>query len=155
MMSGVRASSMKMLSASSTRAKWCGALHVGVLRRVRWPLPCSQAAQNGESCPLVPDDLEPVAQEIEAELRGGAVGDVAAIGGCAVLLGHLQLQDADASGRGLVDRPDPLGVAAGQVIVDRGDVDALAGQGVEEGRQRGEQRLAFAGGQLGQSRPGA
>ena len=49
----------------------------------------------------------------------------------------------------LVDRPHPLGVAAGQVVVDRDDMHALARQRVEERRHRGDQRLAFAGLQLG------
>ncbi len=46
-------------------------------------------------------------------------------------------------------RAHPLGVAAGQVVVDRDDVDALAGQRVQVGRQRRHQRLAFAGLHLG------
>ena len=48
-----------------------------------------------------------------------------------------------------VDAAHPLGVAAGQVVVDRDDVDALAGERVEVGGQRGDQRLAFAGLHLG------
>ena len=43
----------------------------------------------------------------------------------------------------------PLGVAAGEVVVHRHDVDALAFEGVEIDRQRGDQRLAFAGLHLG------
>ena len=49
----------------------------------------------------------------------------------------------------VVDRAHPLGVAAGQVVVDRDHVDALAGQRVEHDRQRGGQRLALAGLHLG------
>ncbi len=45
----------------------------------------------------------------------------------------------------LVDRAHPLGVAAGQVIVDGDDVHAAAGQGIQVGGQRGDQRFAFAG----------
>ena len=51
--------------------------------------------------------------------------------------------------RALVDRQHPFAVAAGQVIVDGDDVDALALQGVEVGRQRGDQGFAFAGDHLG------
>jgi hypothetical protein len=43
----------------------------------------------------------------------------------------------------------PLGVAVGQIVVDRDDVDALAGQRIEVGGQRGDQRLAFAGAHFG------
>jgi hypothetical protein len=39
----------------------------------------------------------------------------------------------------------PLGVAAGQVVVDGDHVDALAGERVQIHGQRGDQRLAFAG----------
>ena len=43
----------------------------------------------------------------------------------------------------------PLRVAAGQVVVDRDDVHALAGERVQVGGQRGDQRLALAGLHLG------
>ena len=48
-----------------------------------------------------------------------------------------------------VDRRHPLGVAAGQVVVDGHDVDALAGERVERDGERGGQRLALAGLHLG------
>ena len=43
----------------------------------------------------------------------------------------------------------PLGVAAGEVVVHRDDVDAAAGERVEVRGQRRDQRLAFAGAHLG------
>ncbi len=51
--------------------------------------------------------------------------------------------------RALVDRRHPFAVAAGQVIVDRDDVNALAFQRVEIGGQRGDQGFAFAGDHFG------
>ena len=45
----------------------------------------------------------------------------------------------------MVDRPHPLGVAPGQVVVDRDHVGALAGERVQVGGQRGHQGLALAG----------
>ena len=48
-----------------------------------------------------------------------------------------------------VDPAHPLGVAAGEVVVDRDDVHALAGERVEVGRQRRDQRLALTGLHLG------
>ena len=45
--------------------------------------------------------------------------------------------------------PHPVGVALGQVVVDRDDVDALAGQGVQISRQGADERLALAGLHLG------
>ena len=97
-------------------------------------------------------DLEPlqlVAEEVEAELLGRAVGDVAGIGGPAGRVGLAGLDAADRQAQHLVDRRHPLGVAAGQVVVDRDDVHALARQGVEERRHGRDQRLAFARLQLG------
>ena len=44
-----------------------------------------------------------------------------------------------------VNAAHPLGVAFGQVVVDRDDVDALAGEGVEIGGHGGHQGLAFTG----------
>ena len=49
----------------------------------------------------------------------------------------------------LVDRAHPLGVAAGEVVVDRDDVDALAGERVEHDGERAGERLALAGAHLG------
>ena len=82
--------------------------------------------------PLGAGHLESIAQEIEAELRGGAVGDVAAIQRLTLLIGHLLAEDADGQAEGLVNRPHPLGVAASEVVVDGGDVNAFALQGIEE-----------------------
>ena len=65
MMSGVRASSMKMLSASSTRAKWV-ALHRGSSCRGRGRR--IHGAQNGRLRRPAAAELQPVAEEVEAEL---------------------------------------------------------------------------------------
>ena len=52
---------------------------------------------------------------------------------------------ADLQAEELVEAAHPLRVAAGQVVVDGDDVDALAFQRVEVGRQRGDEGLAFTG----------
>ena len=59
------------------------------------------------------------------------------------------LDDADRHAEEAVDAAHPLGVAAGQVVVHRDDVDALALERVQVGGQRGDERLAFAGLHLG------
>ena len=56
---------------------------------------------------------------------------------------------ADREAQAQIERAHPLHVAAGEVVVDRDDVDALAFEGVQIGRQRGDQRLAFAGHHFG------
>ena len=93
--------------------------------------------------------LHVVAQIVEAELVVGAVGDVAVVGGLALLVveavhDHAGLQPEEA-----VDLAHPLGVALGEIVVDGDDVDAAAGERVEIDRERRDQRLAFAGLHLG------
>ena len=77
-----------------------------------------------------------VAQVVEAELGVGAVRDVGRVGGALLLVGLHVLQHADGEPEALVDRAHPLRVAAGQVVVDGDDVDALAGERVEHDGQR-------------------
>ena len=91
---------------------------------------------------------EVVAQVVEAELRVGAVGDVALVLG-APTSGRILLDHADGHAERLVDRPHPLGVAAGEVVVHRDQVDALAGQRVQVDRQRRDERLALTRAHLG------
>ena len=112
-------------------------------------------------------ELHVVAQVIEPELAVGPVGDVGPVGllpraGPEVRhahvgrahrrveqVGRLVLEDAHREPQGVVDGPHPLGVPLGQVVVDRDDVDPLAGEGVEVHRQGGHQGLALARGHLG------
>ena len=90
-------------------------------------------------------EAEAVAEQVEARLLGGDVGDVAGVGGAALGRPHRLLHVADAHAQKLVDRPHPGGVAARQVVVEGEDVDAAAGEGGEEGRGDGGERLALAG----------
>ena len=90
-----------------------------------------------------------VAQVVEAELGVGAVRDVGRVRGALLLVRLHVLQDADGEAERLVDRPHPVGVASGQVVVDRDDVHALAGERVEHHRGGRGQRLALAGPHLG------
>ena len=89
--------------------------------------------------------LHVVAQVVEAELVVGAVGDV---GGVLHALGVLVLAvDNHAVGQAeeVVDLAHPLGVAPREVVVDRDDMDALAGERVQIDGQGGDQGLALAG----------
>ena len=126
MISGVRASSIRMLSTSSTMPNG-------------WPRCTTSSSEAGHV----------VAQVVEAELGVGAVGDVGRVGGLLVLEGQHGLDHADGHAERVVDRAHPLGVAAGEVVVHGDEVDALAGERVEEDRQRGDERLALAGLHLG------
>ncbi len=94
-------------------------------------------------------EREVVAQVVEPELVVGPVGDVGAVGGALLIGGLAGLHDADAHAEEVEDRPHPVRVALREVLVDRDDVGALAGQRVEVRGQRGDQRLALAGAHLG------
>ncbi len=93
--------------------------------------------------------LHVVAQIVEAVFVVGAVGDVAGIGRLA--LGVIEAVNDHAGGHAeeAVDLAHPAGVAAGEVVVDGDDVDALAGERIEIDRKRRDQGLAFAGLHLG------
>ena len=90
-----------------------------------------------------------VAQVVETELVVGAVGDVGAVGGVLVRMRHARVDHAHAQAQPVVQLAHLGGVAAGQIVVHRDHVHALAFQRVEVHRQRGDQRLALAGTHLG------
>ena len=56
---------------------------------------------------------------------------------------------ADAHAEEAIDPAHPLGVALGEIVVDGDDMHALAGERVQIDRERGDERLAFAGAHLG------
>ena len=126
MISGVRASSMRIESTSSTIGEAVAALDA-----------------------LLDGAGHVVAEVVEAELVVGAVGDVAGVGHAPLVGAHLGQDHADGEPEEVVDAAHPLGLELGQVVVDRDDVDALALEGVEVGRQRRDQGLALAGLHLG------
>ncbi len=107
--------------------------------------------------------LEPhrhvVAQVVEAELVVGPVGDVSGVRGTPLRRCHLGLDEPDLEPEKAVDAAHPLRITAGEVIVDRHDVDAAPGDAVEVRRHRRNQRLPLAGLHLGDvapvQRPGA
>jgi hypothetical protein len=108
-----------------------------------------------------------VAQVVEAEFVVGAVRDVAQVGGAPVdgaqrrhadvgrgVRGivaerRFVLDDAHRQSERVVERPHPLRVALGEVVVDGHDVHALARQRVEVRGQRRHERLALARRHLG------
>ena len=90
-----------------------------------------------------------IAQIVEAELVVGAVGDVRRIRGLLEVVAHLRHIDADGQAQEAVDSAHPVGIALGEVIVDGDDVHTAAGQRIQVGGQRSDQRLAFAGAHFG------
>ena len=87
-----------------------------------------------------------VAQVVEPELVVGAVRDVGAVVLALLLRPVLEAGDdqPDVEPEPLVDASHPLGVEAGEVVVDRDEVHAVAGEGVEVGREGRHEGLAFA-----------
>ena len=90
-------------------------------------------------------DHHVVPQIVKAELVVGAVGHVRQIGLFALGRLHIVNHQPHAQTEEPVHLAHPLTVAAGQIIVDRHHMDALAGEGVEVHRHGGHQRFAFAG----------
>ncbi len=76
-----------------------------------------------------------IAEEIEAHLVGGAVGDVARVLLGAIRLLHLLLNAADFHAERFVDWPHPVGIAFGQVVVHRGQMRTFAFERGEIERQ--------------------
>ena len=122
MISGVRASSIRIESTSSTIGEVVAALDA-VLQRMG----------------------HVVAQVVEAELVVGAVGDVGGVGDAPLVGRHLREDHADVQAQEAVHPAHPLAVAFGQVVVDGDDVHALAADAVEVGRQHRGQGFAFTG----------
>ena len=86
-----------------------------------------------------------VAQIVEAEFVIRTVGDIGSVGGLFLLMRHLREIHPHAEAEETVQTPHPLGVTRGEIVVHGDDVHALAGDGIEVGRQGADQSLAFAG----------
>ena len=140
MISGVRASSIRIESTSSTMAK---------LNILNWvPLPSTAGTDMGSMVRWTQSahpELHVVAEVIEPEFVVGAVGDVGGVAVAALAIVQIVHDDADAQPQGLVDPAHPFRVALGQIIVDRDHVHAEPGERVQINRKRRHQRLAFAG----------
>ncbi len=90
-------------------------------------------------------ELHVVSQIVETELVVGSIGDIQVIGGLAFVIVQTMKDAADRQPEEMIDRSHPFGVPPGQIVVDRNDMNAFAGQGVQIGRQGGGQGLAFTG----------
>ncbi len=90
-----------------------------------------------------------VAQIVEAQLIVGRIGDVGTIGGATLILADVRHDDAGGQPQETIDLPHPFAVAGRQIIVDGYDMDALALQRVEIGRQSRHQGLALTGPHFG------
>src|SRR5659263_590468 len=94
-------------------------------------------------------ELHVVPEVVEAELVVRPVGDVAPVGRLALRVVHPVDDDAHGHPEKAVKLPHPVGVAPGEVVVHRHEVDAPPGQGVQDDREGGHERLPLAGPHLG------
>ena len=94
-------------------------------------------------------ELHVVPEVVEAELVVRPVGDVATVGRLALRVVHPVDDDAHGHSEGPVELPHPVGVAPGEVVVHRHEVHAPPGQGVQDDREGGHERLPLAGPHLG------
>ena len=90
-----------------------------------------------------------VTQIVKAHLVVGAVGDVTGIGLAPLLIGQAVDDQAHIQAQETVYLSHPLAVTAGQIVVHRDDVDALARQRVQISRENRHKGLAFTGLHLG------
>ena len=90
-----------------------------------------------------------VAEIVEAEFIVGAIGDVGGIGFAAGVIVDIGHDDTDAEPEEFIDLAHPAGIARRQIIIDRHNMDALAGQRIEIDSERGDEGLAFAGTHFG------
>jgi hypothetical protein len=99
--------------------------------------------------PLLGREGHIVAEVVEPEFVVRSVRDVGPIGALLARKILLAEDHTHLEAKRLVDGTHPLGVAAGQVVVDGHDVHALAVEGVEVGGECRDEGLAFARGHLG------
>src|SRR5262249_5807797 len=89
--------------------------------------------------------LHVVAQVVETVFVVGAVGDVRAVGSAPLVVVEIVHDDTDGEAEAAIKRTHPLRVAAGEIVIDGHDVNAAAGEGIQNSGKSGDQGLAFAG----------
>ena len=86
-----------------------------------------------------------IAQVVEANFVGGAVGNVAGIGCAPLRAGHVLLDHADRQAEAVVDAAHPAGIAARQVVVRGQHVNTLTLTREPRNRRHRRDRLSLAG----------
>ena len=86
-----------------------------------------------------------IAQEVEANLVSGSIGDVRRIAGAPLFGRHALLYVADAQTHAAIDIAHPAGIAARQIVVCSDDMHALVLARQPDHRRNSRQCLPFAG----------
>ena len=89
-----------------------------------------------------------VAQDIEADLVDGGVGDIALVCGPTFLAGRIGGDPADCQTHRLDQRSHPFGVAAGQIVIDGHHVDAAPAECVPRRGDRTGECFSLTGAHL-------
>ena len=82
---------------------------------------------------------------IESGFFGRHVGDIGPIRGAPRGRRHALLDVPDGQAELSIHRPHPLGIASGEVVVERQHMDAAARERLQRGRHHRGQCLAFSG----------
>jgi hypothetical protein len=88
---------------------------------------------------------KPISEEVKPHLVGRTVGNVAGILLAPLGLWHLTLNATDLHAESFIERPHPVGVALGEIVVDGGQMGPFALERGEIQRQCGSQRFSLAG----------
>ena len=59
------------------------------------------------------------------------------------LVFHIILNHADSEPESFIDRPHPISISLGQIIINRNQMHPAPGKGIEIDRQRGNESLTF------------
>jgi hypothetical protein len=94
---------------------------------------------------LFQGEFHVVPEIVESEFVIGAVSDIRPISPAALVVVQAVDNSVHRESQKAVNAAHPLGIPAGQVVVDRDDVHALASQGVEVGGHGGHQGFSFTG----------
>ena len=84
-----------------------------------------------------------VTQIVEPKLIVGTVGDITGVGFLTIRGGHVPLNRTDGEPQAHVERAHPFHISAGEIIIHRHNMNALAFDRVQVGRQGRDQRLTF------------
>ena len=94
---------------------------------------------------ILDPEFQIVAKIIKPEFIVRAIGDIASIGGAAILIRQIAGDAAHRHAKPLIDASHPGGIARGQIVIHRDNMHALVRQRVQEHRQCRDKGLALTG----------
>ena len=98
---------------------------------------------------LIEAELHIIAQVVKTKLVVGGINNIAVVGDFTLHIIFFMNNIVNGQPEETIYLPHPFGIAFGQIVVDRNDMDAFAFQSVQIGGQRSNQGFAFTGFHLG------